>query len=68
MRMSHCLAAVVTRKVRPELPVYYKVGHYIFYEVQSEAEEIVPVPEADMFCVVCGLKPKAAQYREYNST
>jgi len=29
--------------------------HYIFYEVRSEAEEIVPVPEADMFCVMYGL-------------
>jgi hypothetical protein len=54
--MSHSLAVVVTRKVRPELPVYYRAGHYNFYEVQSEAEEIVPVHEADMFCVMYGLK------------
>ena len=59
MRLSESLPAVVTRKVRPELPVFYSVGHYIFYEVKSEAEKIVPIPEADMFCVIYGLKLKA---------
>jgi hypothetical protein len=53
--VSHSLVAVVTRKLRPELPDYYMAKHYIFYEVRSEAEEIVPVPEADMFCVMYGL-------------
>jgi len=57
--LSHSLVAVVTRKVRPESPDYYRAEHYIFYEVSSEAEEIVPMPEADMFCVMYGLNLKA---------